>query len=135
MTSVYLIGEVGVWNRKCFRIAETGAWKKRCFKIGVATNIQDRLSSLQSGNCRPLVCFESVACETRDLAIATEQECHRRLQSHHIMGEWFAVTLVRARAALQAAHRYVTEVDPQIRWAREIHQIGHPLVTGNGSAP
>jgi T5orf172 domain len=100
--SVYLIGEVGQRNR---------------FKIGVAVDVEDRLSALQGGNYRPLACFYQIALETRELAFAAEQECHRRLERRHIRGEWFAVPMARARITIQSAVRYAIEVDPKLRWA------------------
>jgi hypothetical protein len=100
-TMVYLIGEVG---------------QQRRFKIGVAADVGNRLSDLQRGNHRPLACFYQIILETRELALAVEQECHRQLQHHHIRGEWFAVSLAHARSTIQSAFRYVVEVDPKIRW-------------------
>lgn len=62
-------------------------------KIGLAYVPETRLKELQVGNAIPLSIRKTWGFHNRDLAKRFEAECHRVFKSHHLMGEWFSVTI------------------------------------------
>jgi hypothetical protein len=61
------------------------------YKIGIATNVKDRLSSLQTGSNNTLeVIFKFKTTH----AYLLEKACHRFLWHSHTSGEWFALPVV-----------------------------------------
>jgi hypothetical protein len=73
MTSVYLIR----------------AGKTDNYKIGIADNVDNRLSNLQSANYENLSLIGSVEFDTRFIALVIEQNLHGEYKSLNTRGEWF----------------------------------------------
>jgi len=63
--------------------------KKGAIKIGVASNIEKRISELQTGNPAELCLVASIPCSSRKHAYDIEKGLHKRLRRWHIRGEWF----------------------------------------------
>lgn len=58
-------------------------------KIGVATNIEKRLSSLQIGNCRELSLKYAIPFKSREAAVCAEARLHGLYREWRLRGEWF----------------------------------------------
>ena len=58
-------------------------------KIGVATNIQSRMDTLQTGNHLKLALVASIKCDSRLHALYIEKNLHKLFHYKHIRGEWF----------------------------------------------
>jgi hypothetical protein len=78
------------------------------FKIGVATNLRDRLGSIQTGSHCKLAIMHSVPVEYAD-AILVERYVHKKLHAFRLSGEWFNVSLDDAKAALSHALSMIEE--------------------------
>lgn len=61
-------------------------------KIGISSNPQSRLNSLQSGNPERLVMFCHMAIFGRDAAKSLERMFHTIQQDRRLDGEWFDLT-------------------------------------------
>ena len=68
-------------------------------KVGITTNLRGRFGALQTGSPTPLVSGVSLPCKH---AADIERRVHERLAAHRLSGEWFAVTLAEAEAAIDA---------------------------------
>jgi hypothetical protein len=68
---------------------EAGNHKKSPVKIGVTTNIERRIYSLQVGNPYKLKCKALIFCIDKADAFKLESYLHYRLKDHKINGEWF----------------------------------------------
>ena len=58
-------------------------------KIGIAKNMNKRLSSLQVGNPKKLRIVSFVPCDTENSARKIEKHLHERLGACRVEGEWF----------------------------------------------
>jgi predicted GIY-YIG superfamily endonuclease len=65
------------------------AGKRGPVKIGVATDVEKRLESLQTGNHQELHIRTLIVCDEKNHAFETEKKFHRRFKHFHIRGEWF----------------------------------------------
>lgn len=67
-----------------------GSYEVGAIKIGIARDVLDRLSTIQTGFPRPLRLF-SVFYTSRKSAEQLERECHAKLTEFgfHLNGEWF----------------------------------------------
>lgn len=72
-------------------------------KIGIASDVRNRSSSLQSGNPRPLTPVYSVAFPTRKKAALVERRAHNILKEHRLCSEWFACSKEVVIAAVDSA--------------------------------
>lgn len=61
----------------------------RYVKIGVASDPEARMFSLQAGNPRPLVLEAAFHFGTRDRAMLVEAAIHQDLSSQRVFREWF----------------------------------------------
>lgn len=59
----------GLW---IYCLVEAGCEASGPCKVGIATNLEKRLSSLQGGNHRPLIIAWSVLAPNREMALQTE---------------------------------------------------------------
>jgi hypothetical protein len=59
------------------------------YKIGRTNNIQQRLSTLQTGNPRQLILVDIIHCLTKQQSSNIEKVLHRTLLELHTKGEWF----------------------------------------------
>ena len=64
-------------------------------KIGIAANVQSRLSDLQSANHEKLTVVHTLGFATRRVAQAVEQAMHESYAPYSIRGEWFTVNAER----------------------------------------
>lgn len=60
-------------------------------KIGVTTNIQSRLASLQTANPEPLTVACAIRCVDESAAHALEKHLHNRYRAFKLKGEWFDI--------------------------------------------
>ena len=58
-------------------------------KIGVTSNIESRISNLQTGNPYVLVCKALIPCEDKGQAYRLESYLHDRFKKKRMNGEWF----------------------------------------------
>ena len=58
-------------------------------KIGVAANVEKRLSDLQVGNHVELRIIAKIPCKGRKDAYRIENKLHKRFKEQRISGEWF----------------------------------------------
>lgn len=62
----------------------------RCaIKIGIAQDIQSRISALQIGNHNTIKLWKSLVFPSYDLALYAEKKIHKWLKPYNIRGEWF----------------------------------------------
>lgn len=64
--------------------------KKGFIKIGVAANVADRCSKLQTGNPYKLEVLATMKFSDRKKAYNAERTLHRIFKKHRIYGEWFS---------------------------------------------
>ena len=91
-------------------------------KIGMTTNMELRLSDLQSANSHSLRVVAILDCENADDAFSLEAMLHRYFQSNRLSGEWFNITpddflrvaeLIRDSSQLQ--HVAISAEQPRVR--------------------
>ena len=58
-------------------------------KIGVTSNIEGRISNLQTGNPWVLVCKALIPCADKEQAYKLESYLHNRFKKKRMNGEWF----------------------------------------------
>ena len=58
-------------------------------KIGMTSDIESRLSALQTGNPYQLFCKAFIPCHDKDQACKLEAFLHNRLKKSRMIGEWF----------------------------------------------
>lgn len=76
-------------------ISGIGVYILRCcttFKIGYATNLSDRLTSLQIGNPYDLIVVSFIKCQSTNEAERLESYLHNRFCSKYRRGEWYSLT-------------------------------------------
>lgn len=91
---------------------KAGRRKRAPVKIGVASNIERRLATLQTGNHRELLLLAAIKCETKHDAYRLESMFHRMLKRHKMRGEWF-----RHDLNLKAIERM--SIRGKFEWAEE----------------
>lgn len=77
-------------------------------KIGVSRNLRQRFTDLQIANPLPLALL-GYREEQAEWITDFEQAAHKLLNEHRATGEWFAVTLDTAMAAVDTAHEQIKE--------------------------
>jgi hypothetical protein len=60
-------------------------------KIGYTTDLNSRLSTLQTGNSSKLIVLKTHECKTPKEAFDVEQLYHKIYSNNHIRGEWFNI--------------------------------------------
>jgi hypothetical protein len=70
-------------------------------KVGIAADVDKRIVGLRKASPVPLVLEQAWAFERRQAAWLAEQATHRLLSEHRTWGEWFAVTPLVARTAIE----------------------------------
>ncbi|QDP52103.1 MAG: hypothetical protein Unbinned706contig1000_47 [Prokaryotic dsDNA virus sp.] len=58
-------------------------------KIGVTSDIDNRISNLQTGNPYVLVCKALIPCSDKEQAYKLESYLHNRFKKKRMNGEWF----------------------------------------------
>ena len=58
-------------------------------KIGVTSDIENRISALQTGNPYQLICKALIPCADKDQAYRLESFFHRQFRKNRLIGEWF----------------------------------------------
>ncbi|MCP4325189.1 MAG: GIY-YIG nuclease family protein [Alteromonadales bacterium] len=58
-------------------------------KIGVTSDIESRVSSLQTGNPYQLDCKAFIPCSNKEQAYRLESFFHRQFRKSRMIGEWF----------------------------------------------
>jgi len=70
-------------------IIRSGLSNSDPIKIGIADNVENRLSGMQTGNPRELVVLYKIPMNSRNHAFMVENRLHRKLSKFNIRGEWF----------------------------------------------
>lgn len=70
-------------------IIQSGDRPKSPIKIGVSSNIDKRVSDLQTGNPHPLKVMAAIECRDKKDAYKLENLIHRKLTRYRMKGEWF----------------------------------------------
>lgn len=60
------------------------------YKIGIAKDVEKRISELQIGNPNELFLIAKIDFGTPKRAMYVEKMMHRFYKKHHIRGEWFS---------------------------------------------
>jgi hypothetical protein len=66
-----------------------GDYKHSPVKIGVTSDLENRVSALQTGNPYQLECKAFIPCENKDQAYRLESFFHRQFRKSRMIGEWF----------------------------------------------
>lgn len=66
-----------------------GEQKNSPVKIGVTSDLDSRMSALQTGNPYQLFCKAFIPCFDKDQAYKLEGFLHHRLKKSRMIGEWF----------------------------------------------
>lgn len=61
----------------------------RFHKVGIASNVQKRLTSIQAVNPLPVKVRHTRLFSSRLYALMTEAQAHKALAAYHLHGEWF----------------------------------------------
>jgi len=86
-------------------------------KIGMASNLERRLNTLQTGNPVELNFIACIPCDSREEARELERKLHDFFRGSKIRGEWFKGGINMAR--IEQFHRSDTEyIEPE----REVAQ-------------
>lgn len=72
--------------------------KSGAIKIGVADNVDRRLSELQTANHAELTVISIMPCESKQRAYTLEKRLHSAFSKENIRGEWFESTVSMKRA-------------------------------------
>ena len=80
-------------------------------KVGHASNVQQRVSDMRTGNPFDMAVAHAFRFQHRYLAIAGERHAHSVLKSHHHKGEWFSIPAAKAVSALDGEFRRKFEQD------------------------
>jgi len=65
------------------------AGNRGAIKIGVASNVERRLETLQTGNAFKLHVLATIPCDNRGHALTLEARFHKFFARQRIRGEWF----------------------------------------------
>jgi predicted GIY-YIG superfamily endonuclease len=65
------------------------AGNRGAIKVGVARNVERRISTMQTGNPFKLNLLASISCDSRVSAYALEAKIHKFFARQRIRGEWF----------------------------------------------
>lgn len=85
---------------------QCGHDKKPPVKVGVASNIDKRLKSLQTGNPYELKLLCSIECKNTKEAYNLECFIHSELKSRRIRGEWFSTCMRRVNKIVSKLHTH-----------------------------
>lgn len=96
-------------------------------KIGIAGDLKNRLSTLQSGHYELLKVAFSHTCEKKE-ARMIEQQVHRLLTAKRLRGEWFNVTPERAQAVIMKVIERIEAKKTPLTSLQENRQA--PVITG-----
>ena len=58
-------------------------------KIGVTSDLESRIASLQTGNPYKLTCKALIPCDDKTQAYHLESFFHKQFKKNRMMGEWF----------------------------------------------
>jgi len=72
-------------------------------KIGVASDVVQRLATMQVGTWRALKVGHAIKLPSKSAAHAIERQVHQALSAVHCRGEWFRVSSGRAAAEVSLA--------------------------------
>lgn len=97
---------------------QSGNGKSAPVKIGLAKDIEKRISDLQVGNPQPLKLIASIPCRSRKHAEHLEGWLHRCFSNCHMRGEWFRGGKINIK---QALNRFDTDTE----FTREKHRSIH----------
>lgn len=75
-------------------IVKSGTLKNAPVKIGVAVNVEKRITELQTGNPSELILMYKIPMNSRAHAYSVEARLHREFKRHCILGEWFRARVV-----------------------------------------
>ena len=67
--------------------------KSNAMKIGYAANVDNRFSTIQTGNPNSLVILNTIKCRSEQHAAHLERELHNRFHQNRLRGEWFTFNL------------------------------------------
>lgn len=112
-------------------------------KIGIASDLDRRLSQLQTGNPRELRVLYIIECHDMSEARSLETYLHQRLRDRCVLNEWFTFDRDAIMAAVNSAGyrlRYVSPVPQNIfrvHWrfcavnaVKEVVEIAGAMVVG-----
>ena len=77
-----------------------GDQKNSPVKIGVTSDIDNRISNLQTGNPYVLKCKALIPCKDKTQAYNLESYLHHRFKKKRMAGEWFRLYEVNLKAIL-----------------------------------
>ncbi len=77
-----------------------GDHKNAPVKIGVTSDIENRVSALQTGNPYQLECKAFIPCANKDQAYRLESFFHRQFRKSRMIGEWFKLYRFNLKALM-----------------------------------
>jgi len=107
---------------------EAGKFKNSPVKIGVTTDIESRILSLQTGNPHELKCKALIQCKSRKEAYKLESYLHSRLRRFRLVGEWFKSEYFNLKIVL---NDYVSK-DVKVKSNDEYTKCRLPILTIRG---
>lgn len=81
-------------------LIQSGKGKNKPVKIGIARNVERRISELQIGNPETLQLIAKILCNSKSHAHSLEYKLHKYFWRSHINGEWFNGRYVNLKNAL-----------------------------------
>ena len=79
-------------------------------KIGVANNLENRLSALQTSNAKELKILFSIPMKDKESAYALELFLHNTYKSKNVRGEWFDILYYIDKTAFDAYFGYKNKI-------------------------
>ena len=70
-------------------------------KIGVTSDIENRISALQTGNPYKLFCKAFIPCNNKDQAYRLESFFHHQFRKNRMVGEWFRLHYFDMKKSLE----------------------------------
>lgn len=70
-------------------------------KVGVTSDIERRVSSLQTGNPYQLICKAFIPCDSKEQSYRLESFFHRQFRKNRMVGEWFRLHHVDMKMLLK----------------------------------
>jgi len=80
------------------------------YKIGIATDIEKRLSNLQTAHYEKLLLIHSAEYSTRFIALSVEGYLHEKYNEFNTIGEWFKFDLSHIEKIKEELNSEVSEV-------------------------
>lgn len=93
------------------------------YKIGIAVNLQTRITSIQTGNNKKIRLVHSVASKFPGVL---ESKLHQEYKQFRILGEWFDFATVDIHSIIETIDRFAIECESYVPPKRKSTIPGEP---------